>query len=131
MFIELSEYLLNIIEASNGIFSVIIMMIFIPLLFLLRTIAVLGLLYPYYSGMKNLFFIPSKTLESLLSMFCWTFVNIFILMSSFMEYFWIWGDIVGITIISYIIIQLQLQPNNSYYYKQFNKQHPRLRRTQY
>lgn len=122
MLTDFADYLLTITDTSRDFVNTMLLMVIIPMLYVLRGVACIGLLYPFYLGMKRIFYHSRKTAESLVLILGWVTINMIFFTSNISTYFWVIGDITGLFIVLYLIIHF-IEKRNINLYKQFKKTH--------
>lgn len=95
MFLELAQSVVARPDIPNDSVYTLIIMILVPLFWILRAVAVVGIIYP----ILRLLFINLKTeriTQKIIGAILWTLLNCMILLSSESSYWkWIWIDVIG------------------------------------
>ncbi|SFB89913.1 hypothetical protein SAMN02745150_01239 [Brevinema andersonii] len=123
MFIELANQIASRYDVPNTFVETIVTMIIIPALWILRGIAIIGILLPVF----RLFIIHNKYEyehfgQRLIFVVAWIILNIWILFISNEDWFWkcIWIDMIGIILSIQYIIFLNNQLIENKYLKLLN-----------
>lgn len=126
MFIEFANQIAGRYDVPNTFIETIVIMIIIPALWILRGIAIIGILLPVF----RLFVIHNKYEyehfgQRLMLVVAWVILNIWILFISNEDWFWkwLWIDIVGTLLSMQYIIFWNNQLIENKYLKLLNLRH--------
>ncbi|MGL4393852.1 MAG: hypothetical protein ACRCS8_01320 [Brevinema sp.] len=115
MLIELGQNLLEGYVFPNKDVEALVMMVVVPTLVLLRGCAIIGIIFPIFRALYNMFFEQRTRWGFLLATLIWIILNIYILNTDVESIWkWLWIDYTGIIIFIYTIsffITKQIQQN--------------------
>ena len=122
MLIEIVENFMERSDIPNETVEILIIMVLIPLFWLLRVVAIMGMLYP----VVRVFSTPRKSgrfIGRLIFAICWLISNVLIFFMDIDFYWkWVWLDTVGLFIFITTLFAWNNKVVHDYYKKgNFNK----------